>query len=72
MFNDFRAFTEQAGYRLIYHPGEVNHCPSCDRTHWIVGRHAAECAFCNAALPLQDAGMVGAGIVRRTGTPAFA
>ncbi len=43
------------GYHAVYRGGEVNHCPGCGRTHWIVGRMSAECAFCTTALPLQDA-----------------
>ena len=26
------------GYHAVYHDGEVNHCPGCGRTHWLVGR----------------------------------
>jgi hypothetical protein len=33
----------------------VNHCPGCGRTHWIIGRVSAECAFCATALPLAEA-----------------
>jgi hypothetical protein len=33
---------------------ETNHCPGCGRTHWIIGRVTAECAFCGSALPLAD------------------
>jgi hypothetical protein len=43
------------GYHAMYHDGEVNHCPGCGRTHWIIGRLSAECAFCTTALPLKDA-----------------
>src|SRR5205085_4685083 len=43
------------GYHAVYHDGEVNHCPGCGRTHWIIGRLSAECAFCSTALPLKDA-----------------
>jgi hypothetical protein len=43
------------GYHAVYRAGEVNHCPGCGRTHWIVGRMSAECAFCSTALPLMDA-----------------
>jgi hypothetical protein len=39
------------GYGLLYREREVNHCPGCGRTHWIVGRVSAECAFCATALP---------------------
>jgi hypothetical protein len=43
------------GYHAVYHHGEVNHCPGCGRTHWLIGRLSAECAFCSTALPLQEA-----------------
>jgi len=42
------------GYHAVYHPGEVNHCPGCGRTHWMIGRVSAECAFCTTALPLLE------------------
>src|SRR5258708_909129 len=43
------------GYHAVYHDGEINHCPGCGRTHWIIGRISAECAFCSTALPLKGA-----------------
>jgi hypothetical protein len=43
------------GYHAVYHDGEVNHCPGCGRTHWLIGRLSAECAFCSTALPLSEA-----------------
>ena len=43
------------GYHAVYHDGEVNPCPGCGRTHWIIGRMSAECAFCSTALPLKEA-----------------
>jgi hypothetical protein len=48
------------GYRAIYHPNEINHCPGCSRTHWIIGRISAECAFCSTALPFAGEASVGA------------
>jgi hypothetical protein len=45
------------GYHAVYHEHEVNHCPGCGRTHWIIGRISAECAFCATALPLAEASM---------------
>jgi hypothetical protein len=33
--------------------------PGCGRTHWLIGRLSAECAFCSTALPLKDAGSQG-------------
>ncbi len=43
------------GYHVVYRDHEVNHCPGCGRTHWIIGRISAECAFCATALPLAEA-----------------
>jgi hypothetical protein len=43
------------GYHAVYHEHEVNHCPGCGRTHWLIGRMSAECAFCSTALPLTEA-----------------
>ena len=43
------------GYHAVYRDGEVNHCPGCGRTHWLIGRMSAECAFCSTALPLREA-----------------
>jgi hypothetical protein len=42
------------GYHAAYREGEVNHCPGCGRSHWIIGRQLAECAFCSTALPLSE------------------
>lgn len=41
------------GLFAIYREGEVNRCPGCGRTHWIIGRTTAECGFCATALPLE-------------------
>jgi hypothetical protein len=49
------------GFHIIYRADEVNHCPGCGRTHWIIGRFSAECGFCATALPLADTGMMGSG-----------
>lgn len=48
------------GYMIHYHLGEANHCPSCGRSQWIVGRLMAECAYCATALPLENNRGVGA------------
>ena len=53
--NEGRPSAINAGYVLVYHPGCINFCPGCARTHWHVGRHSAECAFCMTALPLAAA-----------------
>ena len=56
--NPRTAFNPNArGYHAVYHDGEVNHCPGCGRTHWLIGRVSAECAFCATALPLAEASM---------------
>jgi hypothetical protein len=47
------------GYHPVYHDGEVNHCPGCGRTHWLIGRLSAECAFCSTALPLREVANLG-------------
>jgi hypothetical protein len=61
----FRYDPSQRGFHAVYHPGEVNHCPACGRTHWYVGRLSAECGFCAAALALADTGMTGSGLFLR-------
>lgn len=43
------------GYHAVYREHEINHCPGCGRTSWIIGRVSAECAFCATALPLAEA-----------------
>ena len=47
------------GYHAAYRDGEVNHCPGCGRSHWIIGRLSAECAFCSTALPLTESHLQG-------------
>lgn len=54
------------GYHAVYRENAVNHCPGCGRTHWLLGRMLAECAFCSTALPLQEACRQGP-----AGTPVF-
>jgi hypothetical protein len=54
------------GYHAVYHDGEVNHCPGCGRTHWLIGRLSAECAFCSTALPLKEAANLGPAPARVT------
>lgn len=41
------------GHHVLYREHEVNHCPGCGRTHWLIGRMLAECAFCSTAMPLE-------------------
>lgn len=59
LFNEARKAHDPAGrgYHAVYREHEVNHCPGCGRTHWIIGRVSAECAFCTTALPLAEASM---------------
>lgn len=45
---------EGVGYHALYREQEVNHCPGCGQTQWLVGRISAECAHCETALPLAD------------------
>lgn len=54
----------RSGYRVAFRDGEINHCPGCSKTQWIVGRLTAECAFCATAIPISAAGMTGAGLFR--------
>lgn len=46
----------QRAYHPVYRPGLVNACPGCGRSHWYVGRSNAECAFCEAIVPIAGAG----------------
>lgn len=46
---------QERGYYAVYREHEVNHCPGCGRTHWLIGRVSAECAFCSTALALAEA-----------------
>lgn len=41
-------------YSPLYREDEPNHCPGCDRQHWIIGRMTAECSFCGSAMPLEN------------------
>jgi len=45
----------ERGYHAVYREHAINHCPGCGRTHWLIGRVSAECAFCSTALPLAEA-----------------
>jgi hypothetical protein len=47
----------ERGYHAVYREHQVNHCPGCGRTQWLIGRISAECAFCSTALPLAEASM---------------
>ena len=56
----------QRGYHIVYREDETNHCPGCGHTHWYIGRLMAECAFCQTALPLETAPLVGGSQIVRT------
>jgi hypothetical protein len=43
------------GFHAVYREDETNYCPGCGRTHWLIGRTSAECAFCGTALALREA-----------------
>lgn len=67
MLHDHRAFDPaRAGYRAIYRTDQANHCPGCGRSHWIVGRASAECAFCATAVPLDLSRSLGVGLFHST------
>jgi hypothetical protein len=68
MFRPSQAFhPKELGYRIAFHNDGPNHCPSCGKSNWIVGRMTAECAFCATALPLEGGSMAGVGLFRTTG-----
>lgn len=50
-------------YRPIYRPNEINRCDGCGGSHWIIGRHIAECGNkrCGNALPLAHPDTVSGG-----------
>ena len=52
------------GYRIAYRMHETNHCPGCGKSHWLMGRMTAECAYCGTAIPLNEGGMIGNGLFR--------
>ncbi|VXC82809.1 hypothetical protein [Sphingomonas sp. AX6] len=54
----------RSGYRIAYYAHEINHCPGCGKSHWLMGRMTAECAYCSTALPLNEGAMVGNGLFR--------
>jgi hypothetical protein len=54
---DNRAYDgSKHGYRQTYKPARHNNCPGCGHSNWYVGRHSAECAFCETVLPLAYTG----------------
>lgn len=62
----------ESGYRVTFHLNERNVFPGCGRSHWLVGRMTAECAFCATALPLDGGGSFGTGLFTTRGRPALA
>jgi hypothetical protein len=57
----------QFGYRAVYRLDEVNHCPGCGQSQWLVGRLVAECPFCHAALPITAGSRIGPGLFESRG-----
>lgn len=55
------------GFTALYREHEHNRCPGCGRSHWIVGRQTAECAFCATAIGLAHGLSTGAGLFRTRG-----
>jgi hypothetical protein len=55
--SDMSHYPAGRGYHAVYREHDVNHCPGCGRTQWLIGRVSAECAFCATALPLAEASM---------------
>ena len=43
----------ERGLHAVYRSGEINHCPGCGRSQWIIGRTTAECAYCSSPLDLE-------------------
>lgn len=62
----------QSGYRIAFHLDERNVCPGCGRSHWLVGRMTAECAFCATAIPLEGGGSFGIGLFTTRSRPDLA
>lgn len=56
------------GYLALYRENEVNHCPGCGRTHWLIGRTTAECAFCTTAVPLEAMSRSAAATIQHRGS----
>jgi hypothetical protein len=69
---DFGIRQTHSGYRVAYRPQEVNHCPGCGKSHWMIGRMTAECAFCGTALPLIAGASMGNGLIRHRSVSALA
>jgi hypothetical protein len=50
------------GYHIAYE-GNGQRCPGCGRSHWLVGRLMAECAFCTTALPIEGSSGGGSPVI---------
>ena len=57
------------GLRGLYRQDEINHCPGCGRTHWLIGRFSAECGVCATAVPLAETALLGVGTFIRSISP---
>lgn len=64
---DFGLRQALTGYKITYREGEVNHCPGCGRSHWIMGRVSAECSVCGTALPYKNGSSSGSGTITKRG-----
>lgn len=53
------------GYRFFYRHGQTNHCPSCTRTAWYVGRTSAECSNCGGVLEFPESSHSSTRVVAR-------
>lgn len=38
--------------QTLFRTGHANSCPDCGQSQWFVGRINAECAYCEAVLPI--------------------
>ena len=56
------------GLHGLFRRDEVNHCPGCGRSSWLVGRFSAQCGFCSTALPLSQTNRLGAGTYWHAGS----
>lgn len=65
--NNLPSRPHERGYHVVYRDHEVNHCPGCGRSQWLIGRMLAECAFCSTALPLENGMLCGNQTVQHSG-----
>ena len=50
----FHSKLKERGFQPVFRSQASNTCPGCGRSHWLVGRSTAECAFCATALPIAE------------------